>query len=105
MQEYIYLLSGGQYKRVAVQDIKLIESELRYSRIITKQREYLPEIAISQLEEHLPMNAFCRVHRRYIVPLEHIDAFDRETVTLQDSRVVPIGATYRKEFLQRLTIL
>jgi len=42
---------------------------------------------MKQLEEHLPADLFCRVHRSYIVSIDHVMAFDNTTVYLKDVEV------------------
>jgi DNA-binding LytR/AlgR family response regulator len=38
---------------------------------------------MKQMEEYLPQNLFCRIHRSYIVSLNKIEAFDHEYVYLK----------------------
>ena len=50
------------------------------------------------METALPSDKFMRVHRSYIVNLEHISAYARGRVYLDNEEYVPISGNYRDTF-------
>ena len=52
----------------------------------------------------MPDNLFCRVHRSFIVSLEHVDAFDKDTVYMAQANI-PIGESYRRVMEKHITLL
>ncbi len=58
------------------------------------------------MEDILPADQFCRIHKSYIVSLKKIDKIERNQVIVKGERL-PTGETYRKTFfdlLKRLSI-
>jgi two-component system, LytTR family, response regulator len=50
--------------------------------------------------ELLPEGKFARVHKSYVVSLQHLNVIERHQVVV-DGRPVPIGVTYREQFLEK----
>ncbi len=48
---------------------------------------------LQELEDELPRGRFVRVHRSYLVNLEHIDVIKRDRLRLSSGDVVPLGRT------------
>lgn len=103
MQEF-FVRCDGRYTRLELKDIRYVESLGNYVRIVTTSRSHLVLMSLRQLEEWLPEDRFCRTHRSFIVALEHVDAFDHETVFMeQDS--IPISSGYRHILLSKVHVL
>ncbi len=99
-----FVLLNGQWLRIEYGDVLLIEAEHKYSLIITSRITYRQEINISRMQEIIDPDYFCRVHRRYILPLHRIRFVTRELVNLGD-REVPIGESYYRDFMMQLPLL
>jgi DNA-binding LytR/AlgR family response regulator len=59
---------------------------------------------MKELERALPADCFCRVHRSFIVSLEHVQSFDRDTVYTPHANI-PIGESYRQVLENTITLL
>ena len=75
--------SGKQTGKLAVEgdgeifyldpkDILYISKEEKYSKIVTKTREYETKIALKDLETRLTAYSFFRIHKSYIVNLDYV---------------------------------
>ena len=51
------------------------------------------------MEELLPKKQFPRVHKSYIVSLNHINAINGNQVEIADKKL-PIGQSYRQAFME-----
>lgn len=71
-QERIPVEKGGRKVLVPVDQIRYIEAKDDYSCIYTDDDRYLSTISLAQLENRLTPHGFFRVHRGYIVNLEHV---------------------------------
>ena len=49
--------------------------------------------------EQLPASNFIRVHKSYIVALDHIDSIRKNKILIGE-KSVPIGATFKEQFLE-----
>lgn len=100
------LLFKIDYKtvRVPISDICYIESMSEYVKIHLYSQE-VPLVVLysmKRLAEQLPGNQFARIHRSYIVALWQIREMSRNSVTLNNGLILPIGDIYREEFLKKI---
>lgn len=84
-------------------DILFIESQKEYIFIKTKTGDYKTKYAISRIEEELNPQTFLRVHRSFIVSLQHITAFNATSINLP-GKVIPIGGNYKDSVLKMLSV-
>ena len=89
-----------------IQMPRLNGAEEKYVRLHVEGRSYLHRETMNDLEERLDPSFFVRVHRGEIVnmyfirELESLSHGDYQIV-LKDSSRVPLGRTYRDQFLRR----
>jgi DNA-binding LytR/AlgR family response regulator len=93
---FINLRADRKNLKVALDDILFIESLKDYIKVVTKVKPVVTKQSISSIEEHLPKNAFVRIHRSYIVALNKIESYTNELVQI-DKYELPISRSYRHE--------
>ncbi|MBS1564812.1 MAG: LytTR family transcriptional regulator [Bacteroidetes bacterium] len=103
-QPWFFIRSNSRYVKVSLKDIVYAEALKNYVRIVTVQRNWLVLLSLKELEKALPFEGFCRVHRSFIVSLEHVQSFDRDTVYMEQANI-PIGESYRQEMEKHITLL
>jgi DNA-binding LytR/AlgR family response regulator len=54
------------------------------------------------LEAELPADKFIRIHKSYIIALAAIDQFNSKTIQLHNGKELPIGRSYKDQFLQKI---
>ena len=84
--ERIPVEKGGRKVFVDVDKIRYIEAKDDYSCIYTDQDRYLSTISLAKLEAKLTPHGFFRVHRGYIVNLDHV-----EDVEVISSGILQLG--------------
>ena len=72
-QERIPVEKGGRKVLVPVDEIRYIEAKDDYSCIYTDGDRFLSTISLAKLEQKLTPHGFFRVHRGYIVNLDHVE--------------------------------
>ncbi|MCR5709860.1 MAG: LytTR family DNA-binding domain-containing protein [Bacteroidales bacterium] len=85
---------------VDVRRIVYVEGMSEYVRIFLSGQE-APVIVLYSLKhlvEQLPDNRFMRIHKSYIVALDHISEASRTSVILDNGRTLPVGEMYRPAF-------
>jgi len=98
---FIYVKSDKKMIRVALEDILYIEGLKDYVKLHLPDKSIITYRTLTYFEEKLSSRLFLRVHRSYIVALNHISAFT--TANIEIGRVViPIGKAYGNEILKRL---
>ena len=101
------LKKGSRYETVFAQDVLFIEADGKRSKFHFKDRTEDYNYLLSKLEELLtPGRQFLRVHRSYIVNLQHVQSYDAKSVTMVDGSVLPLRSrTFKdayRDFLFRL---
>jgi DNA-binding LytR/AlgR family response regulator len=98
---HFFIKSSGQQYRINFDDILYIESIKDYVNIKTGDQEYIVLDTLKSLENQLPEN-FARVHKSFILNLDKIEKIDIRNVFLSSGKEIPIGETYKSEFLLKL---
>jgi len=80
-------------------EIFYVESQREYVKIVTAKAAYLPKMSTLAIEKLLPAHQFKRVHRSFIISLNHIDSYTAETVQVA-GHIITIGRAYREIFKQ-----
>lgn len=97
----IFVRQKERMIRVMISDILYIEADRNYSRIYTRNREYLLAITLKTIEEKLPAVSFLRVHRTYIVNIAHVEEVTDRAVIIEKT-VIPLGEGLRDRLMQRI---
>ncbi len=105
--ERVVIKTAGQISFVKISEIDWIEAADYYACLHVGARSHLLRRSLSDLEEDLDPNAFCRVHRSSIVNLERVRGLkltpDGEYEVLLDTGTsVRLSRRYRKHLQERL---
>jgi DNA-binding LytR/AlgR family response regulator len=87
--------------RVAETDICYIESIKDYVKIHTATASIVTKVQISELEQLLRSPDFVRIHKSFIINLQHLSAYNAQEVEIGKT-AVPIGRTYQEAFRRRM---
>ena len=98
---FIFIKTEYRYERVDLDHILYIEGMKDYLRIICNDKKIMTLQSFSKLEESLPPNKFCRVHKSYLVAIDKIKSIERNIIIIGDKRI-PVSNTYRESFFSRI---
>ena len=93
---YLFVKYNYQWCKIFFKEIELVEALDDYIKILTPGKSYLIHMSMKVVSEKLPSPMFIRVHRSYIVPLEHITSWNKNSITLDD-KTIPVSYTYQKQ--------
>jgi two-component system LytT family response regulator len=96
MPDVVFIKSGYEQIRVALNDILYAESNGNYMQFVLEDKKILSRLTMNEAETLLPADAFMRIHRSYIVAKKHINKIDRNSVWINNIEV-PVGASYMNE--------
>ncbi|MCX6218132.1 LytTR family DNA-binding domain-containing protein [Spirosoma sp.] len=100
--DHLFLKVEYQLVRIAYNDILYIEGLKDYVKVYRQSEPDKPLLSLTSLkglEEKLPANQFMRVHRSFIISLQRISAFTRNSVQI-GSVVIPVSDQYKDVFGQ-----
>ncbi len=88
--DHFFIKTDGQYVKIRLEEVLYFESDKDYLFIHTPRKRYMTLLSLKQLEQELPTERFVRVHRSFIVNLQHIEALESGHLTVA-GRQIPIS--------------
>ena len=103
-KEYMFVRSNSILTKIKINDITYIQALGDYVNIYTHDNRYTVHITLKGMEEKLPEDKFYRLHRSYLIALDHIDKVEEGTAFI-GKHPVPIGEQYKKELLKKINLI
>lgn len=97
----LFVRQGDAFVKISWTDILYAESMQNYTKLHFKERTITIHQTMLALEEALPSNHFFRIHKSYLVNVNHIDIITGGRVYIQEQEL-PISRTKREELLQNV---
>ena len=94
--DYIFVKSDKQLKKIMFKDILFIESMENYVIIQTTSSKEVVYTTLKQIYESLPSNIFYQTHRSYIVNINQINAIDGNQLNI-NSYKIPVARNFKDE--------
>lgn len=101
-QEYIFVNSNLQKKKVVLGQIKWIEALGDYVKLVTDDGTVLVLSTMKAFIQRLPQNKFVRIHKSYTVNIERIDRFNSTSVEVAGIRI-PLSRLRKNNLEQALS--
>lgn len=102
--EKLFLKNGKEIVSVISSDIFLAEAYDNYTYIYTEADKFLISHTLKSIEEKLLPFGFRRIHRSYLINFEKVSTISDKYVFLGQHKAL-IGKSYRKEFMESLSLL
>ena len=99
--DYFFVKTEYRHQKLFFSDILYLKGLSDYVAIQTKDGKILTLQKMKEFEQNLPKSKFIRVHKSYIVALEHIEYIERNRIIIQ-GEYIPIGATYKDSFWEKV---
>ena len=102
-EDYIFVRSNSILTKIPINDIIYIQALGDYVNIYIgkKGKCHTTHFTLKTMEGKLPANKFYRLHRSYLVALNHIDTV-KENKAYIGKIYLPIGVQFKKELLKKL---
>jgi two-component system, LytTR family, response regulator len=102
---YLFVKDGYDLVRIVIDDLLYIQSDGNYLTFREKTRKTLTRMTMTEAMESLPKNKFMRVHKSYLVNLNHVLKVERHQINVTDDTFVPIAASYHSDLMEALKLL
>ncbi len=96
--KYVFIKTEYRLEKIMLQDILYIEGMRDYRRIFLKDKNIMTLQTFKELEEMIPANVVCRVHKSYMVGIDKIESIEKERIKIGNIRI-PVSETYKKSFM------
>ena len=94
MRDYLFFKTGKCYCKIKFSDILFVHAEKKLVHVVTTTQTHTVLNTFKEVEKNLPQSIFYKVHRSYIISLDHADKFDSEFVYMGNKKI-PISDRYR----------
>jgi DNA-binding LytR/AlgR family response regulator len=103
--EYLFIRVNHKIVKISPKDIQYIEALSDYILIYTDKQKFVVHSTMKGIEEKLEsFKSFMRVHRSYIVNIDHLESVQDINIMVS-GKPIPIGRSYRNQFMERLNII
>lgn len=103
--DYIFIKAGerGKLLKIDFDDIDFVQGMNNYVAFFRGTQKTMAYLTLKELEEHLPMSQFMRVHKSYIIALKQISSMENnELVLKKNQNRIPLGNNYKEAFLEKM---
>lgn len=102
----LYTIIHNRKAVVRTEDIVICEADGKYSKIITAgEKEWLVSRHLGELESQLPVDAFCRVNRKYIININYLSEIDTKggcRIKMENEITVTVSSRRKKKVLETI---
>jgi len=91
--------SKNKYLKVKYADILYIEGLKNYVSIVVPGQRIITYLTLRELAAQLPQPPFVRVHKSFIISLDHLRMVEGHTLHVGAASIT-VGETYREEFFK-----
>jgi DNA-binding LytR/AlgR family response regulator len=96
-EDSVFLTINRKKVRLVLNEVLFIESRKEYVEIHTINNILVCKMGTSEFEKLLPTGKFKRIHRSFIVAVDKISAYSKESIEIS-GQMIPIGKNFRKQF-------
>jgi DNA-binding LytR/AlgR family response regulator len=98
--DHVFIKDGGDFVRIPLADILLLEADNTYTILRTPARKHALRLTLGAVLERLHFTSLVRVHRSFAVNIQRIERFSDSEVVVA-GQAVPLGRQYREAFLKQ----
>ncbi|MFT5725644.1 MAG: DNA-binding LytR/AlgR family response regulator [Bacteroidia bacterium] len=96
---YIFVKANQKLIKISYDEIKYVEAFADYVKIYIPEKRIVTLQTMKKMEQKLPADKFCRIHRSFIVGLKHIESYNTSEVGVNGMRL-PIGKNFKDGFME-----
>lgn len=102
-EKRIIVRKNDTYHKLNTDEIIYVEADSEYIMLYTSESKYPLRHSLKQMEEELYDQNFFRVHKSYLVNINHLSSFSYEEglITLSTSKKLPVSRRKKKELLTK----
>lgn len=103
----LFIKDQDKMIKVALEDVLWVEVDKnKYCKVVTSKKVFFVRNSLHGIASKLPPNNFMQIHRSLLVQIGAIDGiYDKDLVLEIQGTQLPIGKSYKKGLLDRLSTL
>lgn len=100
--EFTFVKVDSRLVKIPFAEVLYVEALGDYVHLVTDSKKHIVYATMKAVAARFPESRFLRVHRSFIVNIARITAIEDQTIQI-GGRVVPIGQTFLRDVLKRIT--
>jgi DNA-binding LytR/AlgR family response regulator len=97
MKNYFFTKQNGQVIRLDFEKIRYVEGRGNYCKIVMDGHQTVLLLrTMKEVESFLPGEYFIRIHKSYIISLNHIISIEGRQINLSGDATLPVGELFRQ---------
>ncbi|NHF59591.1 response regulator transcription factor [Flavobacteriaceae bacterium TP-CH-4] len=101
-REEIYIKSGHEHVKIAIQDIFYLHSDSDYTEIHTATKKLLSTEPLRFWLQVLEQHSFSRVHKSYIINTRKIERISGNLIYMAPNFKIPVGRAFKEDFMKKI---
>jgi len=98
---YLFIKDGYDLVRVSIENLLFVESEGNYLTFKESDKKTVTRMTMTEAIEMLPKSDFFRLHKSFVINLNHVKKIERHQVWV-GTEAVPIAANSRDDLMEVL---
>jgi DNA-binding LytR/AlgR family response regulator len=98
---YFFIKADNSLVKIMYADVLFVEALQNYVTIHTTTKKYISYLTFKSAEEYLPVDAFIKVHKSFIIAANRVDSIDGNEIHIGQYRI-PISRTLKDEVMEKL---
>lgn len=103
-KDYLFLKVDTRLVKVKEDDILFVEAKGDYVLFKTEEKGYIVHATMKKVEQKLNPSKFLKVHRSFIINLDHVVDIEDSTVVI-GQKVIPVSRSNKEALLSRINLL
>lgn len=100
-EDYFFIKCEQKFERIYFADILFVQALQNYVIITTTQGRFVSLLYLKTVSAYLAGKPFVRVHKSYLVSINHISAIEQGEIRIKEHRI-PLSRTYRQSVLEQV---
>jgi DNA-binding LytR/AlgR family response regulator len=97
--EHIFIKANQKLIKIRYDEIQYVEAFADYVKIFIPEKRIVTLQTMKKMEQKLPPHLFQRIHRSFIIGINHIDSYSTSEVEINGVKM-PIGKNYKSAFIE-----
>ena len=98
---YFFIKADNSLVKIMYTDVLFVEALQNYVTIHTTTKKYISYLTFKSVEDYLPVGAFIKVHKSFIIAASRVDSIDGNEIHIGQHRI-PISRNLKEEVVEKL---
>jgi two-component system LytT family response regulator len=100
-KKFVFIKTAYRLEKILLSEVLYIEGMRDYRKIHTIHKKIMTLKTFTDLEQEIPAELICRVHKSYMVSIDKIESIEKDRIRIKDV-FIPISESYKKSFFERI---